>query len=119
MIATATTITKTINHGCNYVESAVYGNQASKYAIQHIWCLSLARINWEGCIRKGIRRKIGGMMEVGASMVLMGWRPAGLSAHLLLLSFPCLIKSRITRFRCEMVNVFWYRHTRVVPDKEP
>jgi len=32
------------------------------YAIQ---CLSQARINWEGCGRKGIRRKNRGVMEVG------------------------------------------------------
>jgi len=44
--------------GCNkYV--VILTNQASRYAIQHIWCLSQARINWEGCGRKGIRRKIG------------------------------------------------------------
>ena len=38
-------------------------NQATGYASQHIWCLT--RINWEGCGRKGIRRKNGGMIEVG------------------------------------------------------
>jgi len=27
--------------------------------MQGIWCLSQARINWEGCGRKGIRRKNG------------------------------------------------------------
>ena len=34
-------------------------NQATGYASlsQHIWCLSQSRINWEGCARKGIRRK--------------------------------------------------------------
>jgi len=26
-----------------------YANQATRYASQHIWCLSQARINWEGC----------------------------------------------------------------------
>ena len=35
-------------------------NQATGYASQHIWCLSKARINWEGCARKGIWRKNGG-----------------------------------------------------------
>jgi len=35
-------------------------NQATGYASQHIWCLFQARINWEGCSRKGIRRKNGG-----------------------------------------------------------
>jgi len=34
--------------------------QATGYASQHIWCLSQARINWEGCARKGIGRKNGG-----------------------------------------------------------
>jgi len=68
---------------------------ASRYAIQHIWCLSQARINWEGRGRKGIRHKTGWMMEVGASMVQMSWHPAGLSVHLPLLSSPRLIKSRM------------------------
>jgi len=60
-------------------------NQASRYAIQHIWCISQARINWEGCGRKGIH-KIGGMMEVGELIVWMGWHPAGFSVDLPLLS---------------------------------
>jgi len=30
------------------------------YASQHIWCLSQDRINWEGCVRKGILRKNNG-----------------------------------------------------------
>jgi len=33
---------------------------ATGYASQHIWWLSQARINWEGCVRKGILRKNGG-----------------------------------------------------------
>jgi len=32
-------------------------NQATGYASQHIWCLSQARINWEGCLSKGILHK--------------------------------------------------------------
>ena len=35
-------------------------NHATGCASQHIWCLSKARINWEGCARKGIRHKNGG-----------------------------------------------------------
>ena len=35
-------------------------HQATGYASQHNWCLSQARINWEGCVRKGIRRKMVG-----------------------------------------------------------
>jgi len=50
---------------------------------------------WEGCGRKGIRHKIGGMMEVGASIVQISWSPAGLSVHLPVLSSPRLTKSRM------------------------
>jgi len=49
-------------------------NQATGYASQHIWCLSQARINWEGCVRKGILRKNGGMAEVGHQLVRIGWQ---------------------------------------------
>jgi len=38
-------------------------NQATGYASQHIWFLSQAKTNWEGCGRKGIRKN-GEMMEV-------------------------------------------------------
>ena len=34
--------------------------QAAGYASQHIWCLSQARINWEGFGKKSIWRKNGG-----------------------------------------------------------
>ena len=87
-----------------------------------IWCLSQARINWESCDRKSIRREIGGMMEVGASMVQIRWRPAGLWAHLPLFS-PCLLKSRMMTDSHDSFQVwvseclFWYQPTRVVPDK--
>ena len=47
-----------------------YYNEATGYASQHIWCLSQARINWEGCVRNGIRRKNGGDGRVGASISL-------------------------------------------------
>jgi len=40
-------------------------NQATGYATQHIWCLSQARINWEGCDRKGIQHKKWGIRELG------------------------------------------------------
>jgi len=40
-------------------------NQATGYASQYIWCLSQARIKWEGYGRKGIRHKNVGMMEMG------------------------------------------------------
>jgi len=40
-------------------------NQATGYASQHILVLSQVRITWEGCGRNGIRRKNGGIREVG------------------------------------------------------
>jgi len=42
------------------------------YASQHIWCLSQARIHWEGCVRKGILRKNGGDGRDGAPISLDG-----------------------------------------------
>jgi len=46
------------------------------YASQHIWCLSQARINWEGCARKGIWHKNGTVMaEMGAPISLDGVHP--------------------------------------------
>ena len=35
-------------------------NQATGCVSQHIWCLSQAWINWEGCVTKDILRKNGG-----------------------------------------------------------
>jgi len=46
--------------------------KATGYASQHIWCLSQARINWEGCARKGIWRKNGGDGKGGAQISLDG-----------------------------------------------
>jgi len=64
-------------------------HKVSGYARQHYLVpVSQARINWEGCSRKGIRHKNGGMVEVEAPIVRMGWRPDGLSVRLPLLSFP-------------------------------
>jgi len=42
-------------------------NQATGYASQHILCLSQARINWEGCARKGIRHRNGGDSRDGGT----------------------------------------------------
>jgi len=61
-------------------------NHAARYANQHIWCLSWVRIKWEGCGRKGIRRKNEGMMEVGHWLVRMECHPARWSVCLPLLS---------------------------------
>jgi len=65
-------------HPCILYGLEVYGNTyvsyldklttlAAGYASQHIMrCLSQARINREGCVRKGMRCKMVGMAEVGA-----------------------------------------------------
>jgi len=65
-------------------------NHTTGYASQHIWCLSQARIKWEGCGRKGIRRKNGGMTEMGHWLVWMKWRPVGWSVRFPLLSVLAL-----------------------------
>jgi len=46
--------------------------KATGYTSQHIWCLSQAKIIWDGCVRKGIRHKNGGMVEVGSPISLDG-----------------------------------------------
>ena len=62
-----------------------------------IQCLPQAKISWEGCGRKDIQHKNGGMMEVGAPIVQ---RIVGASASIM---FPCTIKSR--RWRAIMQEV--------------
>ena len=49
----------------------LYNSQATGYASQCIWCLSQARINWEGC-QEGHWHKNGGMAEMGAPISLDG-----------------------------------------------
>jgi len=51
------------------------GMQASIF-----WCLSRAKICWEGCDRKGIQHKNGGWWRL-ALIVLMWWSPDRLSVH--------------------------------------
>jgi len=64
------------------------------YAGRHIWCLSQARIEWEDCSRKGIRRKkmVG---DGGGSLIspdgVAPSRMVGVSASVI---FPCTTKSR-------------------------
>ena len=60
------------------------------------------RINREDCGRNGIRRKNGGMVEVGAPIVRMGGvrQIVGASASVI---FPCSTKSR--RWRAIMEEV--------------
>jgi len=52
--------------------SIIIWYQATGYASQHIWCLSQARINWEGCARQGIRHKNGGDCRDGAPISVDG-----------------------------------------------
>jgi len=69
-------------------------DQATGYASQHIWCLSQAKINWEGCGRKGIRHKNGGDDLRGSLIspdeVASSWI-VGVSVSVI---FPCALKSR-------------------------
>ena len=44
-------------------------NQGTGYASQHIWCLSQARIIWDGSVRKGILRKNGGDGTISLDVV--------------------------------------------------
>jgi len=65
-------LSKVILHYSGLVAYPVACNQATGYASQHIWCLSQAKINWEGCVRKGIQRKNGGDGRGGAPISLDG-----------------------------------------------
>jgi len=87
--------------------------QATGYASQHIWCLSQARINWEGCARKGILHKNGGYGRGGGhQLVWMGWQSIQIVGASVSVIFILLQKIQ------KMVKcTFWYRLTRVVLDK--
>jgi len=80
------------------------------YASQHI---CQARINWEGCVRKGIRRKkMVGWQRWGHQLVWMWWqsiRIVGASA--------CVIFILHQKMQKMAKCTFWYQLTRVVPDK--
>jgi len=57
---------------CHFCQEVFDLNHTTRYASQHIWCLSQARIKWEGCSRNGIRRRNGGMTEVERQLFWMG-----------------------------------------------
>jgi len=80
-------------------------NQATRYASQHIWCLFQARINWEGCSSKGIRRNNGGMMEVGHWLVQIEWCPSGW-----LVCLPCYLP---LHHKSPEEDFFWHQLTQV------
>jgi len=87
-------------------------NQAIGYASQHIWCLSQARKNWDGCARKAFWHKMMQMAEVGASIRLDGWqsiRIVGMSA--------CVIFTLHQKIQKMAKCTLWYQLTQVVPDK--
>ena len=70
-------------------------NQATECAIQHIWCLSHARINWTGCVRKDILHKNGrDGRGGGTNLSEWGGSPSGLFVHLPVLSLFCTRKTR-------------------------
>ena len=80
---------------CTFVDQYVLLAKPRSMQSSIFLCLSQARINWEGCDRKGIPRKNGGMMEVGQSLTSSdGMAPTwtvGVSTSVI---FPCTIKSR-------------------------
>ena len=87
-------------------------NQATRYASQHIWCLSQVRINWEGCARKASCVKMVGMAEMGAPISVDGWqsvRIVGVSACVIFILHQKIQKMTKCAFR--------YQLTQVVPDK--
>jgi len=56
--------------------------------------MSQLRINWEGCGRKGIRRKLVGMMQAEATATQISWHSVALSAWMPLLALLALTKTR-------------------------
>jgi len=88
-------------------------DQATGYANQHIWCLSQTRINWEGCVRKGIlRKKWWGWQRWRHQLVWMrrqSIRTFGASA--------CVIFILHQKIQKMAKRIFWYQLTWVVPDK--
>jgi len=57
-------------------------------------CLSQARINWQGCDKKGIRHKMGELVEVDCWLVRTEWCPPRLSVCLPLVILPSTMMSR-------------------------
>jgi len=87
-------------------------NQATGMQASIFGCLSQARINWEGCVRKGIWRKNGGDGRGGGTNQWMGWqsiRIVGASA--------CVIFILHQKIQKMAKCTFWYWLTQVVPDK--
>jgi len=87
-------------------------NQATRYASQHIWCLSQARINWEGCVRKGTRHKNGGDGRGGAPVSWMGWQSIQIVG-----ASTCVIFILHQKIQKMVKCTFWYWLTQVIPDK--
>jgi len=89
----------------NVFYNGVPDDQATGYASQHIWCLSQAGINWEGCVRKGILHKMVGWHRWGHQLVWI----VGASA--------CVIFILLQKIQKVAKCTFWYQLTGVVPDK--
>jgi len=74
--------------------SALISNQATRYASQHKSVSVPSQDKLGGLRQEGPLVKNGGIIEVGAPLVRMGWRPPGLSVPLHALSSPAPQKSR-------------------------
>ena len=92
-----------------------YSYYSAGYASQHIWCLSQARIKWEGCCKKGIRHQKmpgdGGGSLIRPDGVTPSWM-VGVSASVI---FPC--KQNPERVSSTSLWVFkmWRRKINLAP----
>jgi len=90
-------------------------NQATGKCNPAFLCLSQARINWEGCSRKGIRRKSGGFDGGGLLIGPDGVTPTRI-VRVSVLSDTLL--SSLAPLSPEKA-FFWHRITWVIPEKGP
>jgi len=97
-------------------------NKATGYASQHIWCMSQARINWEGCVRKGSaltlldERQEGHLACKKLSGGMLAWL-SGMRCNLHMAQQMPLPLTISSSSKSRLVLPFWYLLTSVVPDK--
>ena len=72
----------------------IFLNQTTGYASQHIWCLSEARINWDGCGRKDVWHK-DGRDDGGVSLI----SPDGVASSQIVSASACVV------FRCTIKSI--------------
>ena len=81
------------------------------HASQRIWCLSQDKVKWEGCGRKGIRRKKWGEDDGGGSLISLDKvAPVPMAGESASFIVPCTIKAEKKIF-------FGHGLSRVVPKK--